>query len=95
MEPLLTIREVSQLTGLSVGTLYHMISDRRIPVVRISARCVRFRRSDIEEWIAGKVIPPEPVAATRRLLGGDEKKKTWTRVGCDGRSSEARIKTAG
>jgi excisionase family DNA binding protein len=56
MEPLLTIREVSQLTGLSVGTLYHWISEGRIPVVRFSKRCVRFRKNDIEEWIAAKVV---------------------------------------
>jgi excisionase family DNA binding protein len=58
MEGLLKIREVSQLTGLSVGTLYHMISERRIPVIRISARCVRFRRSDIDGWRAEKLVAP-------------------------------------
>jgi len=52
---LLSIHELSQLTGISVGTLYHWVSQRRIPVVRISARCVRFRRSDIETWITEKV----------------------------------------
>jgi len=56
MEGLLTIREVSELTNLSVGTLYHWISEGRIPVVRFSKRCVRFRKSDIEEWIAAKVV---------------------------------------
>jgi excisionase family DNA binding protein len=56
MEALLTIREVSELTNLSIGTLYHWISEGRIPVVRFSKRCVRFRKSDIEEWIAAKVI---------------------------------------
>ena len=58
MEALLTINEVSQLTTLSVGTLYHLISQGRIPVVRISCRCVRFRASDIQQWIAEKVVPP-------------------------------------
>ena len=56
MEALLTIREVSELTNLSVGTLYHWISEGRIPVVRFSKRCIRFRKSDIEEWIAAKVV---------------------------------------
>ena len=48
---LLTVHDVARLTGLSSGTLYHFISERRIPFVRISARCVRFRRSDLEAWI--------------------------------------------
>jgi excisionase family DNA binding protein len=56
MEALLTIREVSELTNLSVGTLYHWISEGRIPVVRFSKRCVRFRKGDIEEWIAARVV---------------------------------------
>jgi excisionase family DNA binding protein len=48
---LLNVSEVSKLTGLSVGTLYHLISQRRIPFVRISSRCVRFRMKDIEKWL--------------------------------------------
>jgi excisionase family DNA binding protein len=52
---LLNIEEVSHLTGLSVGTLYHWISEKKIPVVRFSSRCVRFRRSDIETWIDERV----------------------------------------
>jgi excisionase family DNA binding protein len=58
-DTLLTIHEVAELTGLAVGTLYHWVSQRRIPAVRFSSRCVRFRRSDIEEWIAEKLIPPD------------------------------------
>jgi excisionase family DNA binding protein len=59
MEALLTINEVSELTQLSVGTLYHWISQQRIPVVHISSRCVRFRQADIEQWLAEKVVPSQ------------------------------------
>jgi excisionase family DNA binding protein len=52
---LLNVSEVSELTGISVGTLYHWVSERRIPFVRLSARCVRFRRTDLEAWVAGLV----------------------------------------
>lgn len=48
---LLTINEVSELTGLAVGTLYHFVSEKRIPVVRLSKRCIRFRRADLSDWI--------------------------------------------
>jgi excisionase family DNA binding protein len=48
---LLTINEVSELTGLAVGTLYHFVSQKRIPVVRLSKRCIRFRQVDLSEWI--------------------------------------------
>jgi excisionase family DNA binding protein len=49
---LLTIAEVSELTGMAVGSLYHLVSQKRIPVVRISSRCIRFRRSSLESWFA-------------------------------------------
>ena len=53
---LLDVKEVAKLTGISIGTLYHWVSEGRIPVVRLSARCIRFRRSDLEVWIAGKLV---------------------------------------
>jgi len=50
-ERLLTIKEVSEFTGLAVGSIYHMVSAKRIPVVRLSRRCIRFRYSDLLDWI--------------------------------------------
>jgi excisionase family DNA binding protein len=50
-ERLLTINEVSELTGLAVGTLYHFVSQRRLKVVRLSKRCIRFRYADLLDWI--------------------------------------------
>jgi len=47
---LLTIKEVSDLTGLAIGTIYHFVSELRIPVVRFSSRCIRFRLSALEQW---------------------------------------------
>jgi excisionase family DNA binding protein len=49
-ERLLTIQEVSELTHLAVGTLYHLVSQQRIPVVRFSRRCIRFRLSKLKQW---------------------------------------------
>jgi excisionase family DNA binding protein len=49
---LLTIGEVAELTGMAVGSLYHLVSQKRIPVVRISSRCIRFRLSSLESWFA-------------------------------------------
>jgi predicted DNA-binding transcriptional regulator AlpA len=53
---LIDIQELSRLTGISVGTLYHWscataAPDRRLPCVRIGKRCLRFRRDSILEWI--------------------------------------------
>lgn len=61
MEPdtLLTVSDVAELTQLSLGTIYHLVSQKRIPVIRISARCLRFRRSDIEAWLLDKTSTPQ------------------------------------
>ena len=49
---LLKVTEAARLTGLSVGTIYHYVSQGRIPVVRLSKRCIRFLRSDLLKWWA-------------------------------------------
>jgi excisionase family DNA binding protein len=73
---LLNIRELAALTGFSEGTLRHWVSERRVPALRFSARCVRFRLSDIQEWLAGKVVGPEGPAGVRTSeMGGARAKK--------------------
>ncbi len=73
---LLNIRELAALTGFSQGTLRHWVSEHKIPIVRFSSRCVRFRLSDIQEWLAGKVIRPDGTAGVRTSeMGGARTKK--------------------
>lgn len=48
---LLRIDEAAKLLGLSVGGLYHLVNQMRVPVVRISSRCIRFSRRALLEWI--------------------------------------------
>jgi excisionase family DNA binding protein len=55
---LMTVRDVAAMTGFSEGTLRHWVSQRRIPFVRISDRCVRFLLADIEAWLAAKCVAP-------------------------------------
>jgi excisionase family DNA binding protein len=58
-ERLLSIKEVAQITGLKVGSLYHLVSQKRIPVIRLSRRCIRFRPSDLRTWFdAAADLPP-------------------------------------
>ncbi len=64
---LLDIREVSELTGLSVSTLYHWASQGRIPVIRLSRRCIRFRKSDLEEWISLLAEPARDAQEVSRI----------------------------
>jgi excisionase family DNA binding protein len=67
-ERLLTITELSEWTGLAVGTIYHFVSQKRIPVVRLSKRCIRFRYSDLVLWISS-------LTQNLQRSNPDEKKK--------------------
>jgi excisionase family DNA binding protein len=48
---LIDIHELSALIGIKTGTLYHWVSQGRLPCVRFSARCLRFSMSQIQEWL--------------------------------------------
>jgi len=50
MERLLTPRELAELTGLKLSTIYALSYRRRIPTVKLGNR-LRFRVSDAEKWI--------------------------------------------
>ena len=47
---LLDIHEVSEYTGLSIHTLYTMVSQRRIPFVKLG-RLTKFDRHELDRWI--------------------------------------------
>lgn len=48
---LLNVAEAAKLLKLSPGTVYHLISEKRVPVIKISARCVRFSRTALLSWL--------------------------------------------
>jgi excisionase family DNA binding protein len=48
------ITEAAQFLRVASGSLYRMVSEHRVPCIHLSKRCLRFRRSDLEAWIATK-----------------------------------------
>jgi excisionase family DNA binding protein len=55
--PLLTAEDVAELTGLSVETLAQWRSQKKgIPYVKISRNCVRYRQSDLDGWLAERIV---------------------------------------
>ena len=54
---LLDINEVATYTGLSPHTLYTMVSQRRIPFVKIG-RLVKFDKTKIDDWIKQNSVMP-------------------------------------
>ena len=53
--PFLTMKEVSDLLGISVSTIDRLIKRGQFPPkVKLSPRRKVFLRSEIDEWIKGK-----------------------------------------
>ena len=54
---LVTIQDCSAYLGLSVHTLYTMVSERRIPFVKVG-RLVKFDLALVDAWINKRTIMP-------------------------------------
>jgi predicted DNA-binding transcriptional regulator AlpA len=53
-ERLWNVEEVANFLGLAIGSVYHLVSQGRIPCVRLSARCLRFDPDVIAVWLQEK-----------------------------------------
>lgn len=56
---LLSVQEAAQYTGLSPHTLYAMVSQRRIPFVKMG-RLVKFDQRLLDAWIKQNTVMPRP-----------------------------------
>ncbi len=59
-DEMITYAEVRRMTALPLGTLYALVARRQIPHVRLGPRLVRFRRGEIEAWLAAHSVPAQP-----------------------------------
>jgi len=50
-EALWNAEELAKYLKMAKGSIYHLVSQGRIPTVRLSARCIRFRPSEIAAWV--------------------------------------------
>ena len=50
-EPLLTVKEVATILNVPFKRVYEL----DIPAVRIAARSLRWRRSDVQQWIERRI----------------------------------------
>ena len=53
----LDVKEVSNEYGLAVSTLYTMVSQRRVPFVKMGRR-TKFDRKELDSWIAQHSVKP-------------------------------------
>ena len=54
--PLLTYSQAASFLNIKPGTLYAMVSQGRIPHVRLSKRMVRFDRSELRRWVESRRV---------------------------------------
>ena len=47
----MNVKEVAKYTGLSRGTIYNFVSQKKIPFQRISEKKVIFDKAEIDEWL--------------------------------------------
>ena len=56
---LVSIQDAAHYTGLSVHTLYTMVSQRRVPYVKLGRR-VMFDLTALDTWIKQQTVMPMP-----------------------------------
>jgi len=59
MERLLNVEDVAVLLGLSRLTVYAWAARRQLPALKVGSR-LKFRASEIQEWVDGR---PRPAGA--------------------------------
>ncbi len=57
-DDLLTYLEASKFLSLKVGTLYALVSQKRVPHVRLGRRLVRFSRAALTMWVQERAFVP-------------------------------------
>ena len=56
----LTVEQCAELLQLDRFTIYKWIAHRRLPVIRLSARALRIRASDVEAFLAANLQRADP-----------------------------------
>jgi len=56
-EPLIKYEEAAGLLGIAQITLRKWVSQDKVPYYKLG-RCVRFRRSELQEWLNEQYINP-------------------------------------
>jgi len=54
---LITIQQVAQITNLTVDTIYKMVSQRRVPFVKLG-EALRFDPVQLAQWIKQNTVMP-------------------------------------
>ena len=64
---LLTAREVGDRLGVSTETVLRWTRRGDLPAFRLPGRGIRYRESDLDDWLALRATPPVTSPATLRV----------------------------
>ncbi|MDA8337979.1 MAG: helix-turn-helix domain-containing protein [Nitrospiraceae bacterium] len=73
MEKLITAEQVAEMIGVTVEVLHQWTYRGAIPHIKISKRMIRFRESEVMEWLDSKAFGPEekkPQSQAKKRKGG-------------------------
>ncbi|MCP3936794.1 MAG: helix-turn-helix domain-containing protein [Actinomycetia bacterium] len=65
---LLTVPEVADLMAVGTAYVYRLVSERRIPYLKLGHH-VRFDPSELAEWLDNSRVGPTTVRCSRRADG--------------------------
>jgi excisionase family DNA binding protein len=65
---LLTVHDVSERLRLHPITLYRLVRKGRIPFIRKQGLGIRFRKDEIDEWLAQGAFRPSPIQEAGRQI---------------------------
>jgi excisionase family DNA binding protein len=58
MDDLLTYTEAAKILNLKIGTLYALVSQNRVPHLRLGRRLVRFSATELQGWLRRHAVLP-------------------------------------
>ncbi len=67
MEKLLSIDDLSEILGVKKATIYSWTSQDKIPYIKLNKRLIKFKESEILEWLQKMSIEPKKNHITKRL----------------------------
>jgi excisionase family DNA binding protein len=81
MDRLLTVRELAELLRVTPTCVYRWLGEGRLPAVRFSKRCLRFREGDIQQLLDQlKSVDADSERNTRLQRTGVERFKPSSRT---------------
>jgi predicted DNA-binding transcriptional regulator AlpA len=59
-EVLLTSKQLKDWLQIDFSTIEKWVQARKIPFIKLSPKCLRFSKKQIEDWLANRAFSPFP-----------------------------------